>query len=879
MDKRYETYCMADPVFFEAPGRSGEADGAAEAGEYAVARRPAPAGWRAHRGDLWLELHPEGEPMVDQGWKVHASGVAENAERVIEIVWEFCVGRRYAFKFLPSRRAFLGQNAKYAPRGSSGKLVTIYPRDEQELGDVLKGLSALLEGEPGPYILSDVRYGSGPLYARYGGFRKREILLDSGDVVPAMRGADGELVPDLRKPVFEVPGWVTPPEVLRESIAARTTPSGPPDAFPYQVEKPLHFSNGGGIYLASRSQDGLRVVLKEARPHAALDAAGSDAVTRLLRERDILRKLDGVRGIPRLHDHFTAGDHHFLAIEYIEGERLSAKEAQTYPLLGADPTAEDKAAYTAWAVDACEQVEAILDEIHGRGIVYGDVHPHNVLLRADGRAVLIDFETSSNDPEGFRQALAAPGFAAPPDMRGAEIDKFALAVLRLWLFMPLVSVLCLDQAKAHDLLAAVRENFPVPDSYMAAIRTALGMSLPETKAVRAGVGRPRIPIEGVDGTATDWPALLDSLAAAITASATPDRLDRLFPGDVRQFSHAGETFAFGASGVLHALVECGYEVPDGSAEWLLAAVDRSGATHPGFFDGTHGVAQVLDRLGRRKEALRLLEHTDPALDRLQNPNLFSGLSGIGLNLAHFAEVTGDTAFRARSLGLAERVADTVSRGVFPTASSSALGGLGPVRAAAGPAGLMHGWSGPALFLLRTYEATGDTAWLDAAVEAAHRDLDRCRVSTFGTLNVDEGWRLNPYLEGGSSGVALVGAELLAHRADSRLADSMEAARNACASEFFALPALWTGRVGQLAVLQRIADPADPVAAAQVRRHLGRLSWHLLGLRGESVFPGFQLMRISMDHATGNAGILLGLKSVLSGTVGFLPFLRPTARTV
>ncbi|MFE2938357.1 class III lanthionine synthetase LanKC [Streptomyces sp. NPDC059255] len=879
VDKRYETYCMADPVFFEAPGRFGGPDGVAEGGDYTAARRTVPDGWHSHRGDLWLELHPRGEDMVDQGWKVHSSGTAENAERVIETVWNFCVPRRYAFKFLPSRRAFLGQNAKYAARGSSGKLVTIYPRNEQELSDILTELSSRLQGESGPYILSDARYGSGPLYVRYGGFRKRELLLESGVVVPAMLAVDGDLVPDLRKPVFEVPDGVTPPEILRKSIAERTTPSGTAIPFPYRVEKPLHFSNGGGIYLARRLRDGLQVVLKEARPHAALDAAGSDAVARLLRERDILRKLTGVRGIPRLYEHFTASDHHFLAIEHFDAERLSAKEAQTYPLLGAAPSAEEKTAYTAWAIQVCEQVESILDAVHARGVVYGDVHPNNVLLLKDGRAVLIDFETSSDDPAGFRQALAAPGFAAPPEMRGAGIDKFALGVLRLWLFMPLVAILCLDQAKAHDLMAAARENFPIPDSYLSSIREAMGDSPPETKAVRAGVGRPRVRVEGTDGEDTDWPALMDSLASAITDSATPDRLDRLFPGDVRQFSHAGESFAFGASGVLHALAECGYEVPDGSAEWLLGAVDRGGSVHPGFFDGGHGVAHVLDRLGRRKEALRLLEHADRAVDRLHNPNLFSGLSGIGLNLAHFAEVTGDGSLRARSLGLAERVAGTVAHGSFSAASTSMPGELGPVRAPTGPAGLMHGWSGPALFLLRTYEATRDPAWLDAAVRAAHLDLDRCRVSSFRTLNVDEGWRLNPYLEGGSSGIALICAELLTHREDARLADSMEAARNACASEFFALPALWTGRVGQLAVLHHIADPADPVAATQVRRHLGRLSWHLLGLRGESVFPGFQLMRISMDHATGNAGILLGLKSVLSGSVGFLPFLRPTAEAV
>ncbi|MEU0056851.1 class III lanthionine synthetase LanKC [Streptomyces sp. NPDC006334] len=872
MDKRFETYCMADPVFFEAPGRSGAAE---QDLDYAAAHRPAPDGWRRHQGDLWLELHPRGESMVDQGWKVHTSGTMDNAERIIEAVWEFCVPRRYSFKFLPSRRAFLGQNAKYAPRGSSGKLVTVYPRNEEELTDVLEGLSSRLEGEPGPYILSDARYGSGPLYVRYGGFRKKEILLESGDVVPAVQRPDGELIPDLRKPVFEVPDWVTPPEVLRDCIAQRTTGGGA-EEFPYQVERPLHFSNGGGIYLARRTRDGVQVVLKEARPHAALDAAGTDAVVRLLRERDILRKLAGVPGIPELHEYFTAWDHHFLAIEYFDGVRLSAKEAQTYPLLSATPTDEDKESYTAWAVEVCEQVETILDAIHERGVVYGDVHPHNVLVLPDGKAVLIDFETSSDDPDGFRQALAAPGFAAPPDLRGPDIDRFALAVLRLWLFMPLVSILCLDQEKALDLLAAAQENFPVPDGYVAAIRRGLGPALPRTKAMRAGVGRPEVPVRGAD---TDWPALMDSLARAIAASATPERHDRLFPGDIRQFSHAGETFAFGAAGVLHALAEAGHEVPDQWVAWLLAAVERNGARHPGFFDGNHGVAHVLDRLGHREQALDLLARTESSLDRLQNPNLFSGLSGIGLNLLHFGRLTGDSALRDRALDLAERVAETVARGTFPAASLSSTAELGPVRALAGPAGLMHGWSGPALFLLRAHQLTGDPAWLDVAFKASHRDLDRCRVSDFGTLNVDEGWRLNPYLEGGAAGVALVMAELLAHRADARLADAIDGAKNTCASEFFALPALWSGRVGQMATLRHIAGPDDPVAADQVRRHLERLSWHLLGLHGESVFPGFQLMRISMDHATGNAGILLGLKSVLSGTVGFLPFLRPVATAI
>ncbi|MFF8309503.1 class III lanthionine synthetase LanKC [Streptomyces lydicus] len=867
MDKRYENYCMADPVFFEAPGRSGS--GASDT-DFQVSGRTVPDGWRQHRGDMWLELHPIGEHMVDQGWKVHSSGTADNAERIIDAVWDFCVPRRYGFKFLASRHAFLGQNGKYAPRGASGKLVTIYPRDERELSDTLTGLAPMLEGEPGPYILSDARFGAGPLYVRYGGFRKREILLESGEVVPAMSRPDGELVPDIRKPVFEVPDWVTLPGILKESVEARTVPSG--DAFPYEIIKPLHFSNGGGIYLAKRMSDGLQVVLKEARPYAALDVEAVDAVTRLLRERDTLTALHGVQGVPRLYEYFTAWDHHFLAIEYFDGERLSSKEAQTYPLLGADVGEGQKAAYTHWALEICHQVEKLLGRIHERGVVYGDLHPHNVLVLNDGRAVLVDFETSSFDGEGFQQAMAAPGFAAPREYRGVAVDRYALAILRLWLFMPLVPVLTLDREKIHELIGAMQENFPVPSEYAAAIRAGVGPSLPPTKAVQAGVGRPTVQIEGDE---TDWPRLMDSMAAAIIASATPAREDRLFPSDVRQFSHAGETFAFGAAGVLYALTESGYEVPDGADDWLLSAVERSTVNQPGFFDGLHGVAYTLQKIGREKDALRLIEQMDGTLDHVTNPNLFGGLSGIGLNLLHFAEITGDSALRERGEQVAGRVAQSIARGAFPRAAKARAGSeLGLVRKSVGPAGLMHGWSGPALLLLRLYEATGDSASLDAAVRAVHLDLDRCRISDFGTLNVDEGWRLNPYIESGAAGVALVGTEILRHRSDDRLSTALEAARSTCAGGFFVQPSLWNGRVGQMVALQHMTGRDDPKTTRITRLHLKRLSWHLLGLHGEAVFPGFQLMRISMDYATGNAGILLGLKSALGSTASFLPFLRP-----
>ena len=47
---------------------------------------------------------------------------------------------------------------------------------------------------------------------------------------------------------------------------------------PYAIDRVLHFSNGGGVYLARDTRTGEAVVLKEARPHAGVDARGHDAV-------------------------------------------------------------------------------------------------------------------------------------------------------------------------------------------------------------------------------------------------------------------------------------------------------------------------------------------------------------------------------------------------------------------------------------------------------------------------------------------------------------------------------------------------------------------------------------------------------------------------
>ena len=82
------------------------------------------------------------------------------------------------------------------------------------------------------------------------------------------------------------------------------------------------------------------------------------------------------------------------------------------------------------------------------------------------------------------------------------------------------------------------------------------------------------------------------------ASATPDRDDRLFPGDPQQFAVGSLGLAHGAAGVLYALDATGAGRYPEFEKWLVdRATNPAAGTRLGLYDGLHGAAFALDHLG------------------------------------------------------------------------------------------------------------------------------------------------------------------------------------------------------------------------------------------------------------------------------------------
>ncbi len=145
---------------------------------------------------------------------------------------------------------------------------------------------------------------------------------------------------------------------------------------------------------------------------------------RFRREAEALARLDHP-GIARVHDVGADGDAHYIAMEFVEGVTLARWLEQ-------GPSTEDRLALL-------EDVARAIHHAHTRGVLHRDLKPSNVLVRPEGRPVVVDFGLARLDGEATLTragaVLGTPGHMAPEQERGDHAalgpwtDVFALGGL------------------------------------------------------------------------------------------------------------------------------------------------------------------------------------------------------------------------------------------------------------------------------------------------------------------------------------------------------------------------------------------------------------------------------------------------------------------
>lgn len=179
----------------------------------------------------------------------------------------------------------------------------------------------------------------------------------------------------------------------------------------YRIVSLLGQGGMGAVYRAWDIRLKIPVAIKEMIPQPGLEAQTLTQLRQQFQqEAQVLARLNHPH-LVRVSDFFEEGGNAYLVMDFVEGQSMAELIAQQ----GALPETR----VLAWA----DQLLDALAYCHSKGVLHRDIKPQNVIIRPDGRAVLVDFGLVKLwDPRDPRTRSAMRGMGtpeyAPPEQYG-----------------------------------------------------------------------------------------------------------------------------------------------------------------------------------------------------------------------------------------------------------------------------------------------------------------------------------------------------------------------------------------------------------------------------------------------------------------------------
>jgi serine/threonine protein kinase len=270
----------------------------------------------------------------------------------------------------------------------------------------------------------------------------------------------------------------------------------------FELRKRLGSGGMGTVWRAWDTALHREVALKEVRPPDPALAAARPEISRTLRER-VLRE---ARALARInHPHVVTihhiaddGPHPWIVMELLPGTTLQDRLAQ-------GPLSPQETARIG------REVLSALRAAHAAGIQHRDVKPANVLLRADGSAVLTDFGIAalqgSTSLTATGDLIGSPEYIAPERIRGRDNDPASdLWSLGLVLYVCVEGVSPLRRGTTLATLVAVLDEPVPPPVRSGGLTPVLGALLVRDPAARPDAARLDAMLTQVEsGAAPLWP--------------------------------------------------------------------------------------------------------------------------------------------------------------------------------------------------------------------------------------------------------------------------------------------------------------------------------------------------------------------------------------
>jgi len=744
--------------------------------------------WHVVEGSpLWCSVLPTGAPQPKQGWKLHLSATPASAGTVLERALPILLAGTSAFKFARTPAHVAELNARHTPRGHSGKFITVYPSSDAEAVRLAAELHEATVGLAGPRVLSDRPYAAGSVvHYRYGAFVEERRISNDGMYAWVIFDPDGNPVEDKRVGQYLPPSWALcpfPVSTTDRPAAKAGDSQGVLVGDRFLVRKAIRHANKGGVYWALDTRTGTEAILKEARPHVAVDAAGRDVRDLLRGEARALEALGPDGPAPRLLALFEQSGHLFLAEERVPGESLREWVLDRIRAGGWRRDIPD-------ALRMARRLVELMDVAHRAGLVLRDFTPNNIMVRPDGELYLIDLElavlpeTDDDAPGG----AGTPGYAAPEQMRGApaavEADYYSLGANICFLLTGSTPDLLPEFPEPRPQRERLAEWFGVrrtPEQPELLTELVLGLMDPDparrwtTTDAREALGsigatesltaRELSPasVEPAPRSSDEerWDEAVDGILGHLLTTMDPTDRERLWPASCSQGSPDPCIVQLGAAGILGVLTRCleltgAARLPEAVATaggWLSRRVRADADRPPGLYFGQAGIAWALYDAGRAVSDERLISHALELAAAMPvsspNPDITHGTAGIGLALLHLGRSAGREDLVQRAGESADVLVSSATEdedGLVwgtPAAFESRLAG-GRYY------GFAHGTAGVGAFLL----ATGRPDCVDLARRAGETLLASATVSDglalWGPGPGDE--TTAPYWCHGSSGI-------------------------------------------------------------------------------------------------------------------------------
>lgn len=366
---------------------------------------------------------------------------------------------------------------------------------------------------------------------------------------------------------------------------------------------------------------------------------------------------------------------------------------------------------------------------------------------------------------------------------------------------------------------------------------------------------------------TDWKTdratiaeTVEGLDAFIRSTASFDRTDRLWPGDLSLFGTNPVNLAHGAIGPALFLGRNGRELPEGTLKWIKANLDTQ-PLPPGLYTGLAGVAYGLAELGEPETGLALLRKAANHPLKETDLGFYQGLAGWGWACLNVYTKTHDSFLleeaRATATTLIERAVTSDEGWSWPD----------PDPETPCPLGMQHGAAGISLFFIALADATGASLYADAAHAALRFERAHARQGDHGEFMFGgdvEHTGTSPYILRGTAGHGVAFLRYAQLTGDDAMLDAAVRAARGCRALFSGGPNHMEGMSGiSHFLLDVYLETGDDASMDQVDEYVESMMCFRIKMEKGIAFPGRLFARISNDYARGGAGVGLFLDRYLN----------------